>query len=186
MADNWDKLKQFKGHTESGNANTATPAKSSVSAWPAAPPRSGGAGSYQQSDRQGLPSGYLVGGYFNDEGNIKDELLVDHAREVARLIGLRGQGYEGIKNAQLRKFYGHVRAADTRMNYDAPFEAVRPSILELSAFVAEAAGKRKVPAVFQQFMDKNLENIRDAKSFRQGFVKHFQAVVGFFSYFYKD
>ncbi len=137
----------------------------------------------QQPNRPGLPHEYLSGGYFNADGYLKSELLVDHAREIARLIG-RDPG--GIKNAQLRRFYDHVRAADMRMNYDAPFEAVQPSILELSAFVAEAAGKRKVPEGFRHFIDKNLENIWDAKSFRQGFVKHFQAVVGFYSSFYKN
>lgn len=186
MADNWDKLKQLKGNLESGNASATSQSRSSSAQRPPSPPRSGGGGGFHTGGGAGLPPGYLAGGYFNSNGYLKKELLVDHAREVARAIGLRDQGYEGIKNAQLRRFYGHVKAAETRMNYDAPFEAVQLSVLELSAFAAEAYGKRKVPLVFKQFMDKNLENISDAKSFRQGFVKHFQAVVGFFSSFYKD
>ncbi|MBT9168300.1 MAG: hypothetical protein DDT19_01645 [Syntrophomonadaceae bacterium] len=187
MADNRDILKQLKEQLKSGNASAAAPTNGSGSSQHPAPlpvaPRPGGTGNHQQASNPGLPPGYLAGGYFNADGYLKNELLVDHAREVARLIG---QGNDGIKNAQLRRFYDHVRAADMRMNYDAPFEAVQASILELAAFVAEAAGKRKVPTVFRHFIDKNLENIRDAKSFRQGFVKHFQAVVGFFSSFYKD
>lgn len=134
-------------------------------------------------NRTSLPSGYLTGGYFNDEGSLKDELLVDHARDIARTIGA---GYEGIKNAQLRKFYSHVIAANERMNYGESYASVRPTILELSSFVAEAAGKRKLPIVFKQFIDKNLEHIKDEKTFRLGFVKHFQAVVGFFSSFYRE
>jgi CRISPR-associated protein Csm2 len=183
MADNWDKLKQLKGNLESGNAGAARPAGNAT---PTAPPRSGGEGGQRQESGGGLPTGYLAGGYFNDDGYLKKDLLVDHAREIARQIGLRGQGYDGIKNAQLRRFYGHVRAADMRMSYDAPFEAVQPAVLELAAFAAEAVGKRKVPCVFKDFIDENLKNIHDAKSFRQGFVKHFQAVVGFFSTFYRD
>lgn len=150
---------------------------------PPTPPPSGGSGFRPAGGGSLLPPGYLSDGYFNADGYLKKELLVEDARDIARIIG---QGYDGIKNAQLRKFYSHVRAADTRMIYDAPFEAVQPAVLELSAFVAEALGKKKVPIAFKEFMDKNLENIHDAKSFRQGFVKHFQAVVGFFSSFYRD
>ena len=146
-------------------------------------PRPGG---YAPSAGPELPRGYLEQGYFDAAGHIHKELLVDHAREVARLIGMRQDRAEGIKNAQLRKFYGHVKTAESRMNYGVPFEAVRPRILELSAFVAEAHGKEKVPKIFKEFMDRNLERVTDGKSFREGFVKHFQAVVGFFSLYYRD
>ena len=128
-----------------------------------------------------LPEGYLKGGYFDENGNIRAELLTGQAEAIARAIG---QPYGGIANAQLRKFYGHVRVADTRLRYDAQYEAVCASVLELSAFVAEARGKNKVPQVFKEFIDRNLQYIRSEKAFRQGFVKHFQAVVGFFSYIY--
>ncbi len=137
----------------------------------------------QRSSPPVLPHEYLSGGYFNADGYLKKELLVDHAREIARLIG---EGSDGVKSSQLRKFFGHVRAADMRMNYDAPFEAIQSSILELSAFVAEAKSKSKVPEIFKHFIDMNLKNSRDAKSFRQGFVKHFQAVVGYYSSFHRN
>jgi len=186
VADNRDILKQLKEQLKSGDKSASAPANGSDSSRHSTPapaaPRPGGTGNYQQPNNPKLPPGYLAGGYFNAAGYLKNELLVDHAREVASLIG---EGNDGIKNSQLRKFFGHVRAADMRMNYGVPYEAVHVSILELASFVADAKGKSKVPEVFRRFIDKNLENVHDAKSFREGFVKHFQAVVGFFSSFYK-
>ena len=149
----------------------------------APPPRSG---SYPPPGSGQLPGGYLKQGYFDSSGHIFPELLVEQAREIARIIGMRQDRAEGIKNAQLRRFYGHVKTAESRLNYGVSFADIRPKILELSAFVAEAQGKGKVPLVFKEFMDLNLERVVDGPSFRNGFVKHFQAVVGFFSFYYRD
>ena len=191
----WNKLNELKQQQEgAGTAkppDKVTPPPPNPPAPPRFTPNQSSAprpGCYAAAAPTGakLPAGYLNHGYFDDAGHIHKELLVDHAREVARLIGLRQDRAEGIKNAQLRKFYGHVKTAESRMNYRVPFEAVQPKVLELSAFVAEAHGKGKVPLVFKEFMDLNLNCVSDGKSFREGFVKHFQAVVGFFSMFYRE
>ena len=59
-----------------------------------------------------LPNGYLEGGYFDENGNLRPELLLQQAREVAEAIGDR----KSIAYSQLRRFYEHVRAAENRMN----------------------------------------------------------------------
>ena len=161
------------------------PAQQNVSAAPtrysSPPPPVNRPGGFVPPASADLPKGYLEQGYFDAAGHIHKVLLVEHASAVAKAIGLRDRA-EGIKNAQLRKFYSHVKTAESRMNYGVSFEAVQPKILELSAFVAEAHGKGKVPQVFKNFMDINLRHVVDSKSFREGFVKHFQAVVGYFSF----
>ena len=154
--------------------------------YPASPPPGNRPGGFAPAASVDLPKGYLEQGYFDAAGHIHKALLVEHASAVAKAIGLRQERAEGIKNAQLRKFYGHVKTAESRMNYGVNFEAVQPKILELAAFVAEAHGKGKVPLVFKNFIDLNLSYVVDGKSFREGFVKHFQAVVGFFSFYYRD
>ena len=161
-------------------------ASAAPSRYPASPPPGNRPGGFAPFAAVDLPKGYLEQGYFDAAGHIHKELLVEHASAVAKAIGLRQERAEGIKNAQLRKFYGHVKTAESRMNYGVNFEAVQPKILELAAFVAEAQGKGKVPLVFKNFIDLNLNYVVDGKSFREGFVKHFQAVVGFFSFFYRD
>ena len=154
--------------------------------FPSGPPPGNRHGGYAPSAPIELPKGYLEQGYFDAEGHIHKALLVEHASAVAKAIGMRQDRAEGIKNAQLRRFYGHVKTAESRMNYGVSFAAVQPKILELSAFVAEAHGKGKVPLAFKTFIDLNLKHVVSEKSFREGFVKHFQAVVGFFSFYYKD
>lgn len=208
----WQKLNELKmqpaAATEKGQEQTGGQEKPKASVPPSqavnrgptvAPPNPGAGaprnpintapparGSFQPPGALQLPAGYLQNGYFDAAKHIHKELLVEHAREVARVIGMRQDRAEGIKNAQLRKFYGHVKTAESRLNYGVSFEEIRPKVLELSAFVAEAQGKGKVPLVFKEFMDINLSYVVDGPSFRDGFVKHFQAVVGFFSFYYRD
>ena len=198
----WNKLNELKkqqegpaaANPEQKAASAAPPAPKAppqtVSAapprYPNSPPPGNRPGGFSQTASADLPARYLEQGYFDAAGHIHKLLLVEHASAVAKAIGMRQDRAEGIKNAQLRKFYGHVKTAESRMNYGVSFEAVQPKILELSAFVAEAHGKGKVPLVFKNFMDINLRYVVDGKSFREGFVKHFQAVVGFFSFYYRD
>lgn len=142
---------------------------------PPTPAPVGGGGFRPAGGGSLLPPGYLSGGYFNSDGYLKKELLLSHAEQIAQTM--MGK----IEYSQLRKFYAHVRTADTRLSYGRlPYAAVEPSILQLKGFAAEALKKGKVPPVFKQFIDENILRIDDIDAFRKGFVPHFQAVVAFF------
>jgi CRISPR-associated protein Csm2 len=126
-----------------------------------------------------LPENYLSKGYFDEKGHLYVELVTSTAEQVAKAMG---NDNPALTNSQLRRFFGHARAADNRLNMDEDFNSVNIDIQKLRPFVAEARGKGKVPKSFYDFIDKNLELVKDLKSFKKGFMEHFQAVVAYFYY----
>lgn len=122
----------------------------------------------------GLPEGYLSGCYFDENGVIHEELVSDVADSVAA-------SFKGLKNHQIRRFYQHVRDASNKLQMTGDWQSVNIDIKKLGAFAAEARGKGKVVESFYQFIVKNLECVKDEKSFTKGFLEHFQAVVAYFT-----
>jgi hypothetical protein len=56
----------------------------------------------------------------------------------------------------------------------------------LSAHAADAVGKeRKIPERFRQFIDSNVSMVRTEEDFVKGFMKHFEALMGFASLYAK-
>lgn len=133
------------------------------------------------TEKQGLKPDYLQGGYFDENGCLKERYLAKggDADNLAQDLGF---AKPAMTNNQLRRFYGHVRAAENRLRMTKNYLPVYIDLKKLEPFVAEAKGKKKIPALFYDFMTKNLENIKTEKDFIDGFMEHFQAVVGFFTF----
>ncbi len=127
-----------------------------------------------------LPAEYLVKlskGYFDANGRLWEDFVTSMASGVALL-------FKGLKNHQLRRFYGHAKAAENRLRMTGDWNSVNLDIKKLSPFVSEAKGKDKIPQSFFEFIDRNIDAIKTRKDFEQGFMEHFQAVVAFFTYHY--
>jgi CRISPR type III-A-associated protein Csm2 len=121
-----------------------------------------------------IPDDYLKDGYFTEKGHLRIELLTSTADHLAKVFG-----FDNLSRSQLRRFYGHVRAAENRLEMLGDFEPVKVDIFKLDSFVAEAKGKGKVPESFYRFVKSNLAQVTDEKSFKKGFLEHFQAVVAY-------
>lgn len=130
-----------------------------------------------------LPANYLTKGYFDQSGNLHEELIIDHAQQCARAFGAR-ETLNKMGTSQLRRFFGHARAAEMKLNMTNDFPAAKLEIKKLIPFASEASSKRKVPECFLEFIEKNVHLVQDEKSFRKGFMQHFEAVVAFFYYLY--
>ncbi len=129
---------------------------------------------------EGLPLGYLekvAKGYFDENHCLGEEYLTGMASDVAKSFGTK------LKNHQLRRFYGHIKAADNRLKMTGDWPCVKLDVKKLSALVAEAKGKDKVPDSFYKFMDANIKQIQNKNDF-EAFVEHFQAIVAYFTYHY--
>lgn len=129
---------------------------------------------------EGLPIGYLENvskGYFDENGCIREEFLTGTASDVARSFGTK------LRNHQLRRFYGHIKAADNRLKMTGDWPSVNLDVKKLSSLVAEAKGKDKVPDSFFKFIDANIKRIRSKPDF-EAFIEHFQAIVAYFTYHY--
>lgn len=126
-----------------------------------------------------LPKNYLINGYFDEKGNLYEDLITDTASLLAYNFG---KGRNGLTTSQLRRFFSHVRAVENRLNMLGSYNLVKSEIQKLKPFAAEAFGKNKIPKVFYKFIEKNMALVKDKKSFKNGFIEHFQAVVAYFYY----
>lgn len=127
-----------------------------------------------------LPKGYLNDGYFDANDCLHEALLTEVADKIALSFSTANPK---LKNHQLRRFYHHVRSAENKLNMTHDWSCVNVDVKKLKSFVAEAKGKQKVPEVFYEFINRNIDNIKDEKSFRHGFLEHFQAVIAYFTYY---
>ena len=133
--------------------------------------------------QSGLLNDYLQGGYFDQKGHLHTRYIVrgGDADTIAKKLGIEKPA---MTNHQLRRFYSHVRAAENKLKITQNFSSALVDLRKLDAFVAEAKGKGKIPDIFYGFINKNLENVKTQDDFLNGFMEHFQAVVGFFTYHY--
>jgi len=125
----------------------------------------------------GVPQNYLAGGYFGGgtRGNLRDELFLDWAEQWAELLVQRR-----LSSAQMRAFYNHVRRAAASMSAGGDAQQARVQLLRIPGFAAARVGRPGFPMEFREFLDRNVEQVKDAATL-QAFAEHFQAVVGFTS-----
>lgn len=139
----------------------------------------GGGGGRWQGGPPGdgsLPPGYLRDGYFDADGYLRPELIVEQAREIAQTLAARG-----LSAASLRRFFGMARRAESRLEAEHHFAAVRGDLLALKPFAANAQTREVVPPVFREFIDRNVEHaVSSERDFLRGFLPHFQYVVAYF------
>lgn len=120
-----------------------------------------------------------LGGYFDAAGNLKPEFVernsmlpMAEAMEVGRLT-----------SNQIRRFFGHCRRLETRLKAGETWARVRADFLMLDSAAADAVGKspKKIPENFHNFIMRNVAAVKNEKDFLQGFLPHFEALVGFSS-----
>ena len=130
-----------------------------------------------------LPQRYLEGGYFDDSGNIKCDLLTHTAEQVARVLG-----NSGVTSTQLRRFFMQVRSIERELGPKA-FPELVPQIQSLQPAVANYVGRGKDPGERERrkslkwFIDRNVEfATKDQKNFEEGFIPHFESIVAYYKY----
>lgn len=122
----------------------------------------------------GVPQNYLTGGYFAASRTMpREELYLGWAEQWAELLV-----YRRLSAAQMRAFYNHVRRAAAALQAGAEVQQARSQVLRLAGFAAARVGRPGFPQEFREFLDRNIEHVKDADSLK-AFAEHFQAVVGF-------
>jgi CRISPR type III-A-associated protein Csm2 len=126
--------------------------------------------------KAGINSTPPGGGYFDEHGNLKLEYVAkSDVDTLARILT-----HDGLNMHQLRRFFNYCREVERRLRSNpGSWAAERSSVVKLSAFAADAAGKNKIPRSFREFIDKNVERSKTADEFLKGFMEHFEALVGF-------
>jgi CRISPR type III-A-associated protein Csm2 len=143
---------------------------------------------------------YLQGGYFDEQGNLKIEYVArclageenlpyKEQHGVERFVRAMDEGDPPLTKTQLRRFFQHCRGLETRLRSGlATWPQLRAQVQLLDAISTDAFGKqpRKIPELFREFIRRNVTAVQCEKDFREGFLPHFEALVGFASFLLKD
>lgn len=132
-----------------------------------------------------LHAEYLRSGYFDErdsQASIRPELLDEQAISVAQMLG-----HSGMKSSQLRRYLSRARGIESIFTSDGSAQRLHANVNLLKRDVAYQVGRKQLPEPFQQFVNRNLEaSGNDPERFRNGFIPHFESVVAYFTYYFRE
>ena len=146
--------------------------------------RGGGGGGRQNEPLPEFPAVYFG---TDQEGN-RYRLTDFVSREKVDDLAIK-LGKNGLTTGQLRRFYNYCRSIEHQLNVEGrSWEQVSADFEALGARAQYAQSKStgNFPREFQQFIDENVQRVKDAdghqrEAFLEGFLPHFEALVGFAS-----
>ena len=100
--------------------------------------------------------------YGDDKKTIlKENLLTKEARDWAKKFIQPRNRYDKLTSAQLRKFYGEVKALETKIEAKG-FSQIKPLIKMLKSKAAYSCpirgGNKKIPDEFKKFLDEMVDH----------------------------
>lgn len=119
-----------------------------------------------------LADGYFVNGCLHP-GFVVRERMVEAAEAMAN---------QGLTTHQIRRFFQHCRAIEARLRAKtSTWECEKAVFMKLDVAAADAISKSppKIPQSFHEFIRKNVAAVKTEKDFLEGFLPHFEALVGF-------
>lgn len=129
----------------------------------------------------------LEDGYFDAAGNLLAGYV---ARERMELLAQSmAEGNPPLTAHQIRRFFQHCRVIEGRLRAKTSTWASEvASFKQLDVAAADAFGKSppKIPQLFHDFIKKNVAAVNSEKDFLNGFLPHFEALVGFGTQHFKD
>jgi CRISPR type III-A-associated protein Csm2 len=129
---------------------------------------------------------YLKDGYFLDteREKLRPEILDTVAVDAAKALG---SARPPMTSHQLRRFFNKMRAIEDKVDSGHDFGTVRADIYAFKRDVAYAVGRGVVSEQFKRFIDRNVElAVSDEGSFKKGFIQHFQSVLAYFVYYFRE
>jgi CRISPR type III-A-associated protein Csm2 len=126
-----------------------------------------------------LEDGYFVNGCLHP-GYVVRERMEPLAREMAAAK---------LTSNQIRRFFQHCRAIEARLKAKtSKWECEVVQFKKLDVAVADAFGKSppKVPEIFRDFIQRNVAAVKTKEDFLEGFLPHFEALVGFGSAHFRN
>jgi len=148
---------------------------------------------YQNRDRERPPEkalgdifqDYLGRGYFDKDGNLFEYLI--RRKQMRQLADELSRAYPPLTSSQVRRFYNHCWAVKQALA-SRDWGEVRPRFLKLDVAAADALGKSppKISKLFHDFIQENVAAVKTDRDFVEGFLPHFEALVGFGSGLFKE
>jgi CRISPR type III-A-associated protein Csm2 len=126
-----------------------------------------------------VDDGYFVNGCLNP-GYVVRERMEVWAKAMAD---------EGLTTHQVRRFFQHCRAIEARLRAKtSTWECEVAEFNKLDVAVADAFGKSppKVREIFHGFIRRNVQAVKTQEDFLEGFLPHFEALVGFGTAYFRN
>ena len=142
-------------------------------------------GGGNRSPRGNLPK--FPDSYFGTDNQSRSYLQSDFVSKqsvnpLAQYLGRNAK--PNLTTGQLRRFFNHCREIERRLKVDGEsWHQVSAGFEALCYHAQNAFAGRKIPREFQDFIDENVKRVVSAKepekAFLDGFLPHFEALVGF-------
>lgn len=148
-----------------------------------------GRGGRRDSGRDRDQRGYrerFSGPFFelDESGNSSLKSAFVRKKGVDQLAYDLANASPALTTGQIRRFFNHCRGIERRLQTDgATWDQVSASFEMMSSHAQYAVSSNKIPPLFQEFIDANVDRVASADdpggAFRDGFLKHFEALVGY-------
>ena len=123
-----------------------------------------------------IDDGYFVKGCLNT-GYVVRERMEEMANQMAN---------GGLTTTQVRRFFQHCRAIEARLREQpTTWDSERVEFMKLDAFAADGLARKKIPRNFHDFISRHVAAVKTKEDFLNGFLPHFEALVGFGSAYFK-
>lgn len=128
----------------------------------------------------------LKDGYFDEEGCMQLDLVAEFPDKIANVFKKTG----GVTSTGLRRFYTMSKSIEQKLEGGESFNCLKADLEELKIHAANAVGKATQKKdkdglnLLKEFIELNVDQaIKSPKSFKKGFLTHFQSVVAYFKYY---
>lgn len=132
------------------------------------------------SSEEALSDILMNRGYFDEVGNLRPE-FVSRDRLVP-LVEELSNAKPSLTMHQVRRFFQHCRAIEAKLRAkESTWAGEEAAFRKLDVAAADAFGKsqKKIPQLFHEFIKLNVAAVKNEKDFLEGFLPHFEALVGF-------
>lgn len=134
--------------------------------------------------RTGAAPPKLPDSYFQADGCGHPCLRTEFVAKTKLDPYIRAFSRGGLTVGQLRRFFNHCREIERQLTIESKsWERVAAAFASTSAHAHNACAANKIPSVFRDFIDANVNRVLNSKdpkaSFLRGFLRHFEALVGF-------
>lgn len=123
-------------------------------------------------------------GYFDTDNNLRLDFV--QRDFVMPLVVWMTHGKPPLSRSQVRRFFQHARLIERQLKQalrsgQSKWGELKGDVYKLDIAAADATSKEpsKIPEEFHDFISLNMRAIKTERDFLDGFMKHFEAVVGF-------
>lgn len=117
-------------------------------------------------------------GYFDKQGDLRREFvqrkyLDPEARQMAS---------DGLTSTQMRRFFQHCRGIESQIKSgQATWDHLAAAFDKMDSVAENSLSRPKdsIPRSFYEFIKTNVAAVKTQKDFIEGFLPHFEALVGF-------